>query len=76
MLLNCNQGCKNGTTTASYDRESGEVVCDTCSDVLKNISSFAKNNFKLSGPYAKKKKKPFQFQCKTCSSSVQADVQD
>lgn len=76
MLLNCNQGCKNGTTTASYDRDTGEVICDTCSDVLQNVSSFAKNNFKLSGPYAKKKKKSFQFRCNTCSSDVQADVCD
>lgn len=74
MLFNCNPGCKKGTTTASYDKESGQVVCDACSEVLSNISSFAKTNMKLSGPYAKRKKKPFEFKCKTCTKTIEAEV--
>lgn len=76
MLFNCNPGCKKGTTSGSYDKESGQVVCDVCSEVLSNISSFAKTNMKLSGPYAKKKKKPFEFKCKSCSKTAEASIQD
>ena len=76
MIFSCNPGCKKGTTSASYDRETGEVICDKCTEVLQNISVFAKNNLKLSGPYTKKKKKAFEFKCLTCNKIKQAQAKD
>lgn len=78
MLVRCNLNCKdNVTTSASLDEDTNEAICDNCGDVLKNITSYAKNAMKINGDVLKKAKgKAFNFKCITCNKEMQAISKD
>lgn len=78
MLVRCNLGCKNNVTTdASLDLETNEAVCNSCGDVLENISSYAKQAMKMNGDVIRKNnKKAFVFKCRCCKKEMQVIEQD
>ncbi len=75
MLLNCNQGCKQGggTTDCSIDIESDEVICNKCGDEVKNVNSFIKRTMKNNNDIVVVAKKVFSFKCLTCNKAVEVE---
>jgi len=74
MLVRCNPTCRrsNGQTDCSLDVDNNNAVCNTCGDVLPNISDFAKLSMKSSGDVIRNtKRKAFTFLCNTCDKQVQ-----
>ncbi len=77
MLTSCHNKCKRGTTNASLDVESDQVICTYCGDPLDNISSYAKKSMKATGDIIRKKKgKAFSFKCQTCKTEKEVMVID
>jgi DNA-directed RNA polymerase subunit RPC12/RpoP len=74
MFINCNPKCKRGTTTASFDSEKNEAVCNYCGDIIA-VSNFAKENMKRNGDILKKveeKTQAYQYDCMTCNKTMPA----
>jgi len=74
MLVRCNPRCKesNGQTDCSLDVETNNAICNTCGDVLSDISEFSKLSMKTTGDIIRNtKKKAFTFPCNTCEKEVQ-----
>ena len=77
MIVRCNQGCKlsDGTTDGSLNMETNDVICNTCGNIIKGISEFAKISMKNIGDIKRiNKKKAFVFPCKTCSKNVVTEI--
>lgn len=75
MLVRCNPKCKqsNGQTDCSLDVETNNAVCNTCGDVLADVSEFSKLAMKTNGDIIRNTKtKAFTFPCNTCDKKVQA----
>lgn len=75
MLVRCNPKCKesNGQTDCSLDIETNNAICNTCGDVLPDISEFSKLSMKTTGDIIRNtKSKAFTFPCNTCEKEVQA----
>ena len=73
MLVRCNLPCRlsDGQTDASLDPESNEAICNSCGDILPNISDFTKLSMKSNGDILRKKaNKAFSFACQTCDKKV------
>lgn len=76
MLLNCNARCKksDGMTDGSLDPESNDVICNTCGDILTNVSGYTKQTLKQNKDIIKKSKKAFMFDCKNCHKKVETVI--
>jgi hypothetical protein len=75
MLVRCNPRCKesNGQTDCSLDVETNNAICNTCGDVLPDISEFSKLSMKTTGDIIRNtKSKAFTFPCNTCDKQIQA----
>lgn len=75
MLVRCNPKCKqsNGQTDCSLDVETNNAVCNTCGDILNDVSEFSKLAMKTNGDIIRNTKtKAFTFPCNTCDKKVQA----
>jgi len=78
MLVSCKQGCsgKKGSTNALIDLETDQVICESCGEEIA-VSPFTKSGMKQMGDFFRNtKKKPFQFDCETCSKNVAAELVD
>ena len=77
MLVNCKLGCagKKGTTNASLDLETDEVICDFCGEEL-SVSTFAKRGMKYQGDVIKASPKAFQFDCLTCKKHIETEIKN
>lgn len=78
MLVSCNTGCKKngGTTDASLDISSNEVICNVCGDNISGISKFTKLSMKNTGDVIKEKKRAFTFECSYCEKRCEVEVQN
>ena len=79
MLVRCKPLCKmsDGTTDASLDVESNEVVCNECGETLPHVSKYSKLSMKTNGDILRSKnKKAFVFPCETCDKNVEAAIVD
>jgi hypothetical protein len=67
MLINCTtKGCLQ-STEAKLDRDTEEVICDSCGNAISNVTSFTKKALSSVGQVLRNKaRKPFQQQCPTC----------
>ena len=77
MLVRCNPKCKqsNGQTDCSLDVETNNAVCNTCGDILNDVSEFSKLAMKTNGDIIRNTKtKAFTFPCNTCDKKVQAAI--
>ena len=76
MLVSCNTGCKinGGTTEASLDLNSNEVICNVCGDNISGISKFTKLSMKNTGDVIKEKKRAFTFECSHCDKRCEVEV--
>lgn len=75
MLVRCNPKCKesNGQTDCSLDVETNNAICNTCGDILSDVSEFSKLAMKTNGDIIRNTKtKAFTFPCNTCDKKVQA----
>ncbi len=78
MLVSCNTGCKKngGTTDASLDLSSNEVICNVCGDKLPGISKFTKISMKNTGDVIKEKRRAFTFECSYCDKRCEVEVKN
>ena len=76
MLVSCKVGCvkNNGTTDASLDISSDNVICNVCGDTLDHISKFSKISMKNNGDVIKSPQRAFMFQCESCDKYVESEV--
>ena len=67
MLINCTtKGCLQ-STEAKLDRDENEVICESCGNVIVNVTSFTKKALSSVGQVLRNKaRRPFQQQCPTC----------
>ena len=73
MIVRCNLGCKlNTTTDASLDIRSNEAICNSCGEVIENLSSYAKQAMKINNDVITPNKKAFTYKCKGCKQEMQA----
>jgi hypothetical protein len=55
---------------AKLDRDTNEVICDECGNVIQGITSFMKKSLEATGQVTRSiKKQAFQTQCLTCKKS-------
>jgi len=78
MLVRCNLKCRlsDGQTDASLDVDSNKAMCNTCGDVLTDISEYTRLSMKANGDVLRssKSRKAFVFPCNTCSKDVEAHM--
>ena len=76
MLVNCNPKCRlnGGTTDASLDVSSNEVICNVCDEKICGISKFTKLSMKNNGDVIKEKKRAFTFECSSCEKRCEVEV--
>jgi len=67
MLINCTtKGCLQ-QTEAKLNRDTGEVICDSCGNPISNITSFTKKALNSVGQVLRNQtKKAFQALCNQC----------
>lgn len=69
MLVNCTKkGCMQ-QTEAKLNRETGEVVCDSCGNPIKGVTEFAKKTLISIGQVLRSPKTAFQAQCQNCKAT-------
>ena len=65
MIIVCNAKCR-GVVDASLDVDENKVVCNTCGELIDNVTEFIKLSMKSSGDVIKSRsRKAFVFQCET-----------
>ena len=69
MLITCTtKGC-NQQSEAKLNRETNEVICEECGNVIPNITPFTKKALASIGQVLRSQaKKPFQALCQTCKT--------
>lgn len=69
MLINCTtKGCLQ-KTEAKLNRETGEVICESCGNPIQNVTSFTKKALAGMGQVLRSaSKKPFQAHCPQCNT--------
>jgi Zn finger protein HypA/HybF involved in hydrogenase expression len=69
MLIACTtKGCLQ-TTEAKLNRETGEVICESCGNPILNITQFTKKALNSVGQVLRSNtKKPFQAHCSQCNT--------
>ena len=74
--MNCNnKGCGK-YQTPYLDLSDGEVHCQECANVIKNIPIFTKNQMKSMGQTKKAVKKAFSVRCDKCKAETNAKIDD
>lgn len=70
VLINCTtKGCLK-QTEAKLNRETDEVICDECGNVVEGLSPMMKRSLGSMGQVLRKKKvKPFQQYCSACKTT-------
>jgi len=70
MLIACNnRGCLN-QSSALLDKDTGEVVCQECGEVIKGISDFMKRTLKDAGQVIRTNvKRAYMVGCSSCKAN-------
>jgi len=77
MLINCTtKGCLQ-STNAKLDKDTNEVICESCGNPIRNITQFTKKALMGMGQFLRnKKKQPFMSLCQKCNESRSLYVKD
>ena len=69
MLIDCTtKGCML-SSDAKLDKETNEVICEFCGNVIIGITPFMKKTLLGLGQVTKAKKKAFQTYCNKCNKN-------
>ena len=70
MFLICDK-C-NSQCDCKMDKNTGDVICSNCGEILEKVTPFAKKAMKANKDFLQRNKKSFAFHCSKCNRSMQA----
>ncbi|HUU89453.1 MAG TPA: hypothetical protein VMX17_17095 [Candidatus Glassbacteria bacterium] len=73
MIINCPKCHK--MADMKLNPKTDEVVCDSCNNVVPNMTGFIKTTLRANKEFVKKSntKQPFSVKCNNCGKEVKAD---
>jgi hypothetical protein len=73
MMTCTNSGC--GKTQPPYiDKDTNEVYCSACDQIIQNVTIFAKTQMKTLKQYRQKEKKSFAVKCEKCGKEERPKI--